>query len=212
MYLFSLIKSGDVHLHKQERIIPHDHYATLIEIEDLMKVAKEDAENYRNEVHQACEIIKKQAFDAGYEQGLKQFNEQIIFFEDAVRELKVETQQQLLPLVLKAAKKIVGEQIKLHPETIISIIQQTIKPVVTHHQIRLYVNKSDKATVDAEKNEIKKLFEKLEIFTIEENNELEPGSCIIETENGVINASLENQWRAMESAFQSFSKKKTTPS
>lgn len=208
MYLFSLIKSGDVHLHKQERIIPHDHYATLLGIEDLMKIAKEDAEIYKNEIQNECEIIKKQAFDAGYEQGLKQFNEQIIFFEDAIRELKVETQQQLLPLVLKAAKKIVGEQITLHPETIISIIQQTIKPVITHHQIKIYLNKTDKAIVDAEKIEIKKLFEKLEVFTIEENNELEPGSCIIETENGVINATLENQWRAMESAFQSFSKKK----
>jgi len=116
----------------------------------------------------------------------------------------------MLPLVLKAAKKIVGDQIKLHPETIISIIEQIIKPVLTHHKVKLYLNKTDKEIIEKEKEEIKKLFERLEIFSLEENNTLEPGSCVIETENGIINASLENQWRAMEAAFQAFSKKKPT--
>ena len=34
------------------------------------------------------------------------------------------------------------------------------------------------------------------------------GVCIIETEAGIINASLENQWRALESAFEAFMKQK----
>ncbi len=207
MYLFSLIKSGDVHLHKKEKIIPHEEYATLHDIESLIKLAQEDVKQYKEEVKQECELIKQQAFDAGYAEGLKQLHEKLILLEDQTRELRIETQQQLLPLVLKAAKKIVGEQLKLHPETIISIVQQIIKPVITHHHVKLYLNKKDKELIEREKPAIKSLFERLESFSLEENNDLEPGSCIIETENGIINASLENQWRAMEAAFQAFSKK-----
>ena len=36
---------------------------------------------------------------------------------------------------------------------------------------------------------------------------IEPGGCIIETEAGIINAQLENQWRSLENAFESFMKK-----
>ena len=208
MYLFSLIKSGDVHLHKNEKILPHEHYATLHDLESLIKVTKEDAIEYRKQVELECEEIKKKAYEEGYLEGLKQFNEKIIFLEDATRELRLETQQKMLPLVLKAAKKIVGEELKLHPDTVISIIQQIIKPVITHHHIKLYLNRNDKVIVEQEKEEIKKLFEKLESFSLEENNDLESGSCVIETENGIINASLENQWQAMEAAFLAFSKKK----
>lgn len=210
MHLFSLIKLGDVHLHKKEKIIPHEEYASLLNIQELTQLAIEDVENYKKEVKEECELIKKQAYEDGYQQGLQILHEKIILLENETRELRVEIQQQILPLVLKAAKKIVGEQIKLHPETIISIIEQIIKPVITHHHIKLYLNKDDKAIIDQEKAEIKKLFERLESFTLEENNSLESGSCIIETENGIINASLENQWRAMEAAFQAFSKKKPT--
>jgi type III secretion protein L len=207
MYLFSLIKQGDVHLHKNEKVLPHDEYAKLLTIEDLIKVAHEDIQAYKKTVEVDCESIKKQAFEAGYKEGLKVLNEKILLLENTIRELKIEVQQQMLPLVLKAAKKIVGDQILIEKETIVSIIQQVIKPVLTHHYVKLYLNKQDKEIVEKEKDSIKNLFERLESFIIEENNTLDSGSCIIETENGIINASLEDQWRAMEAAFMAFSKK-----
>jgi len=207
MYLFSLLKSGDVYLHEGKQIIPREVFSSLLSIENLMKIASDDVENYKEEVRVSCEEIKRQAFEAGYQEGLKQFNEQLIFFENSVREMRHELQQQVLPLVLKASKKIVGEELKLSPESIVSIVQQVIKPVTSHHHVKLYLSKQDKHLIEHHKEEIKQLFEKLETFVIEEKSDLENGSCIIETESGIINATLENQWKAMESAFQAFSKR-----
>jgi type III secretion protein L len=58
--------------------------------------------------------------------------------------------------------------------------------------------------LEQEKQEIKKIFEHLQSLSIQERDDVEPGGCIIETEAGIINAQLENQWRALESAFASF--------
>ena len=207
MYLFSLLKSGDVYLHEGKKIIPHEIFSSLLSIKNLMEVANEDAKNYKEEVRVSCEEIKKQAFEAGYQEGLKQFNEQLIFFENSIREMRHELQQQVLPLVLKASKRIVGEELRLSPESIVSIVQQVIKPVTSHHHVKIYLNKNDRHTIEHHREEIKHLFEKLETFIIEERNDLENGSCIIETESGIINATLENQWKAMEAAFQAFSKR-----
>ena len=55
-------------------------------------------------------------------------------------------------------------------------------------------------------SKIRKTLEQVKTFSIEEREDVAPGGCIIETEAGIINASLENQWRALESAFEAFMK------
>jgi type III secretion protein L len=61
--------------------------------------------------------------------------------------------------------------------------------------------------LEAAKSQIKKVFEHLESLSIQERSDIEPGGCMIETEAGIINAQLENQWRSLEIAFESFMKK-----
>ena len=61
--------------------------------------------------------------------------------------------------------------------------------------------------MERKKKELKAAFEQVQSFIIEEKENIKPGGCIIETEAGIINASLENQWRALESAFEAFMKK-----
>ena len=65
----------------------------------------------------------------------------------------------------------------------------------------------DLEPLEKERSKIKKIFEHLDSFSLQERADIEPGGCIIETEAGIINAQLENQWRALESAFESFMKK-----
>ncbi|NGX36596.1 MAG: hypothetical protein K1000chlam1_01445, partial [Candidatus Anoxychlamydiales bacterium] len=53
----------------------------------------------------------------------------------------------------------------------------------------------------------KEILELTQIFSLEERNDIEPGGCIIETEKGIINAQLDNQFRAIEAAFKAFEQK-----
>ena len=61
-----------------------------------------------------------------------------------------------------------------------------------------------KEILEAEKPKIKSILEQVQVLTIQERNDIAPGGCIIETESGIINASIENQWRALESAFERY--------
>ena len=119
-----------------------------------------------------------------------------------------ELQKTILPLALKAAKKIVGRELEIKPETIVDIVRQTLKPVTQHHNIKIFVAKQDKEALEKEKKELRNILEHVQTFIIEEREDITPGGCIIETEAGIINASLENQWRALESAFETFMKQK----
>ena len=95
----------------------------------------------------------------------------------------------------------------MHPDRIVDIVMTSLKPVTQHRKITIYVNRADLEYVESAKPTLKKMFERLENLSIQERADIEPGGCIIETEAGIINAQLENQWRALETAFESFAKK-----
>jgi type III secretion protein L len=60
--------------------------------------------------------------------------------------------------------------------------------------------------LEANKPRIKEILEHIQTLSIKERHDITPGGCIIETETGIINASVENQWRALESAFERYMK------
>lgn len=207
MTLFSLIHKGTVQKSSDKKIIPAEDFSTLLSISDLLEEAKEDVEDFKKENKAHCKELEKKAKEKGFKEGLEHFNGHIIYLDKKVKELQHELQKLVLPLALQAAKKIVGKQLELKPETIVDIVMQALKPVTQSHEIRIFVSKEDKEILEQNKDRIKKLFDQVRILSFEERDDLSKGSCIIETEAGIINASLENQWQALEAAFEKFLKR-----
>jgi type III secretion protein L len=204
MKFFSLIYQGEIHPAKKKKVIPAEDFSTLMEASEILNAAEEDVEHYKKKVEEECDQLKEQAKEEGFAEGLQKFNEHLIYFDKQIRLLRMDLQKQILPLALKAAKKIVGEQLNLNPETIVDIVIQTLAPVAQNHRFTIYVNKADKEILEAQKPKIKNILDQVQVLTILERNDVAPGGCIIETESGIINASIENQWRALESAFEKY--------
>lgn len=206
MKYFSLIYQGEIHPAEDEKVIPAEEFSTLMQASEILERAKEDAEQFKKKTEEEGRKLKEKAQEEGFDEGLQKFNEHLIHFDRQIRLIRMDLQKQILPLALKAAKKIVGEQLNLHPETIVEIVIQTLAPVLQNHRITIYVNKVDKEILETQKPKIKSILEHVQVLTIQERNDVSPGGCIIETESGIINASIENQWRALESAFDKYMK------
>ena len=207
MTLFSLIHKDFVQKTSSNKIIPAEEFSQLLDIYTLLEKAKSDAELLHQETEAECVLLKEKAHNEGFQEGLTRWNSQLIYLDQKVKEMQHEMQKLILPLALKAAKKIVGNQLELNPATIVEIIQQVLKPVKQSYEVKILVSKEDKEVVEQHKETLKALFDHLRLLVIEEKEDLTKGSCIIETETGIINASLENQWRALETAFENFLKR-----
>ena len=203
MKYFSLFDDETIGAAPKKKIIPAEEFSTLEEAIEIVKRVKKEEVIYRKKIEDECELLKKQAYEDGYQKGLEKFNEALAKIDAEIKRLHEDFQKKLLPIALKAAKKILGEELQLHPERITDIVIQALKPVTQHHHIKIYVHPKDLAILEKDKEKIKKIISHIESFSIQERNDIEPGGCIIETEAGIINAQLENQWRAMEAAFKS---------
>lgn len=204
--LFSLIKDGKVHPASKKKVIPKDDFSTLLEAHEILERAKLDAEAHRAATEAECIELRETAKKEGYQEGLEQLNANIIGLDQEKKRLRHEMNKLILPLALKAAKKIVAKELETKPETIVDIVLQALAPVLQNHRITIWVSKADKEILDAEKGRIKEKLEQVESLSIKERDDIAPGGCIIETESGIINAAIENQWRAIEAAFDKYLK------
>jgi type III secretion protein L len=204
---FSMFSKTEVRSAPGVKIIPSEEFSTLTTAIEIVETVKKEAEEFRRETAAEAEKTKEHAFQQGFEKGLVSLNAHLFALDKELKQLREEVQQKILPLALKAARKIVGEELALHPDRIVDVVLTSLKPVTQHRKVIIYVNHADLEALEKNKARIKHIFEHLESLSLQERDDVESGGCIIETEAGIINAQLETQWRSLELAFESFMKK-----
>ncbi|KPK33726.1 MAG: hypothetical protein AMS24_00140 [Chlamydiae bacterium SM23_39] len=205
---FSLLSEKKIALSPGEKIIPKKEFSSLKKANEILLEVKREALKYKKEITKECELLKETAYKKGFDEGLLKLNTHILTLSNEIKNFSEEMKKKILPIALKAAKKILGEELKLYPERILNIVTQSLKPVMQHKQIKIFVNKEDLKILEKHKNKIKKILQQVEIFSIQERDDIEKGGCIIETEAGIINAQLENIWQTLEVAFEEYMKKR----
>jgi type III secretion protein L len=206
---FSLLHGDSIHVAPETKVIPASEFSHALESYQVLEEVKKDALKYKQNVAEEIEKLKELAQHTGFEAGYKSWLEHVIKIEEEIAAVRRETEKVVLPVALRAAKKIVGRELELSQDTIVDIVSNSLKAVVTHKKIAIYVNRKDLEILDKNRNKIKDLFEELEVLSIRERDDVESGGCVIETEGGIINARLENQWRILENAFEKMMKSKT---
>ncbi len=208
MKFFSLFNGEDIHMEKWEKVIPAHVFSSLLTLKQLQEKAELSIKDYRKKQQEKCKEVKKAAKEEGFQSGLEEFNQHILHLDETIKQCRLEMQSQILPLALQAAKKIVGEALKINPNAIIDIVQNSLKSAIQSKHVKIFVNKEDKKRLETAQDKIKSMLEVVETFAIEARADIALGGCMIETEAGIVNASLENQWRALEVAFANFTKSK----
>jgi type III secretion protein L len=201
--LFSLIYGQPNKISSNKRIIPADTISQLIDAEEILAKVQSDAERYKMDVAKECEKLKESAQAAGFAEGYQTWVEHIAKLEEEIIKVRQDLEKLLIPVALKAAKKIVGREIELSDDTIVDIVSNSLKSVSQHKKITIYVNKKDLDPLEQSRGRLKEIFETLEVLSLRERSDITRGGCVIETEGGIINAQLENQWSALERAFAS---------
>lgn len=210
--IFALIHGGTVHPAPNSKVISAEAFSVLITAEDILKNVRVDAELYKKEVVTECEQIKEVARQEGYEEGFKMWGEHIAKLEAEIVKVRHDVEKMVIPVAIKAAKKIVGKEIELSNETIVDIVSSNLKAVSQHKRVTIYVNKNDLSIIELSRDRLKKMFENLEVLSLRERSDIKTGGCVIETEGGIINAQLENQWRILETAIETILKPKIAKS
>ena len=211
MKWFSLVYQGDIHPSTDEKVIHSKDFSQLVQASEIVEKAHEDAALLLENTKKECENLRKLAKEEGLQEGLEKFNEQILLLDQQIKKMRHDLQQMVLPIALKAAKKIVGKELELFPETILDIVLSAITPISESRQVIIYVNKKDKGILEKNRPKLTEILAQVEVLTIQEKEGITEGGCVIQTPDGMINATIENQYKAIERAFEKYGKTTLNP-
>lgn len=199
--LFTLLYGKEAHLQGSEKRIPASEFSLVQSATELLDTVTQEAEQYRMEVVKECEVMHDIAQREGFDAGFTQWAEQINLLEQERKALQQAMEKTIIPVALKAARKIVGREIELTETTVVDIVSQHLKSVAQHKKIVIYTSRQDFGILERYRESLKKLFESLDSLSIQVKENLTRGSFVIETEKGIMNAQLDQIWEILEKVF-----------
>lgn len=186
-----------------------------LEAEKLIAKAHEEARHIRDQVKneqqawdEEREVLSEDARAIGYERGIaeghqrgyEEYSELIQSAQDIVEASKhdydkhIESSEKLiLELGIKVAGKILGKKLTDDEEEFLSLVKRALKNARDYKNIQLHIHPIHYQFLLGHKEELTTIFPKEIDFYIFPDDELAEDSCIIESENGRIDASVDSQ-------------------
>ena len=196
-----LIGKPDFTLTSDRRLVKASEVATVMSAAEIVAAAEAEAARIREEAKAAFEEEKKRGFEKGLQDGkleiamqkLEQVDQSVAFMESV--------EGKMADIVMKALKSCVveiGDR-----EMVINIVRKTMNAVIrTQRHVTLKVAPEMVAAVKERVSALRVDYPTVETFDVVEDPRLKGPACILETEAGVADASVETQLAAIERSLK----------
>jgi flagellar assembly protein FliH len=175
-------------------------------------IENDELESGKGDFKDKLARMEREAYEKGFEQGRKdgldleqkkieEMGKELESLFSGLRDLKEkiyrESEGDLLKLSTLIAKKIIREEVKIHEDIIINMIQSTLKFLTDKRKLKIIIHPDDMEEVKRLLPDIAKVTNGGQ-FQLTEDHTIERGGCILETGYGKINATIEDQLGMIE--------------
>lgn len=196
-----IIRQGNLQIETTGRLVKRAEAQSIAEAMDVLSAAQKEAEDVRQKAQEEFEAQRK----LGYEKGLEDGKEEIAIQKLEQVEKSIDylgsMENKIVEIVLTALKKCVAEI--GDRELMVQVVQKAMQAVVRNQQqIALKVSPEMLPTVKERLNDILSKFPGVNYINLMEDSHLKGVSCVIETDAGNVEASLDNQLAAIEKTLR----------
>ena len=196
-----LVNKPEFSLASDRRLVKATDVATVSSAAEIVAAAEAEAARIREEAKAEFEAEKKRGHEEGLQAGkmeiamqkLDQVDQSVAFMESV--------EQKMADVVMKALKSFVveiGDR-----EMVVNIVRKTMAAVIrTQRQVTLKVAPEMVDTVKARIADFRAAYPTMETFDVVEDPRLKGAACMLETEAGVADASVETQLAAIEKSLK----------
>ena len=178
---------------EQDGIIRGEVYSASAKARELLQKAQQEAESIIRKAGEAAEKQRQNAYDTGYEEGLAQTTELLMKARMEQEQFLKNSNRDLMDLAFKIAEKIIGKQLEIDPDSIISIVKQAMQTVRQTKQLTIRVHPDDAKRLKANEEELQEALGRQRFLDVVEDKKVQQGGSIIESEIGTVEAQLNTQ-------------------
>ncbi len=196
-----LLGVGPAEIHSTGRLVKASEGGQIASAEEILDAARKEAEAIRA----AAQEEFNRRHEEGYEKGLKDGKAEIMMQKLDLLESSVKfmegMEDKMAGIVIKALRKCV-DQIG-DEELVVQITRKAMRAVVRNQQqITVKVSPAMVPVVRARLTEIQAEFPSVNFIDVGEDAKLDDRSCVVETDAGVVDASIETQLDAIEKSIR----------
>ena len=199
-----------------------DDEKRLIELEKNLLRAKAEIDSLKDEMGRREKAAHRQGVEEGREAGKREghtkatteFNDQISNILDHLhnylrevelsrRSLITESYGDLLQLLRAITKKVINAEIATNNDIIIGTLKKALTYIADRTRLRIRVALGDLETVTGRTDFWTSINERLDRVTIEPDERITRGGCIVESAAGIADARIETQVEGIDSIIDS---------
>ena len=191
-----LINKEKFELQSDRRLVKASEVATVRTAEEIIAAAESDAARIREEARVAFEEEKKRGYDKGLQDGKMEIAMQKLDLVDQSVAFMENVEGKMADIVMKALRSCVVEI--GDKEMVVNIVRKTMAAVIrTQRHITLKVAPEMVAVVKERIAALRADYPTIETLDVVEDSRLKGPACVLETEAGVADASVETQLAAI---------------
>ena len=196
-----LVNKPDFALQSDRRVVKATDAATVRSAAEIIAAAEAEAARIREEAKAAFEDEKRRGYEKGISDGKMEIAMQKLDQVDSSLAFMESVEEKMAGIVMKALKTCVmeiGDR-----EMVVQIVRKTMNAVIrTQRQVTLKVAPEMVESVKERVAALRAEYPTIESLDVVEDPRLKGPACILETEAGVADASVDTQLAAIEKSLQ----------
>jgi type III secretion protein L len=179
-------------------LVKADEAAAFFAAEELLDIAREEGKRAAARAEETYQKRHEEGYQDGIMAGKLEYSAKILETVMSSVEYLENLETSIVRIVGEVTRKLIGKMD--HDEVIVRLVRQALNSVRSERKVLIRVAVRDEAAV---RRDLAVLLQQRDggvagFLDILPDPELAPGSCILESEMGVIEASLETQLKNME--------------
>lgn len=181
------------------RVLRAAEVAAWREAQGLVEAAAQQAQSIVESAKVAFEQERRAGYEAGLEEARLEQVERMIETVSRTVEFFARVESRLVELVVEAVRKIVADF--EDTERVLIVVRNALSVLRNQKQMTLRLNPGRVAAVQARINDILAAYPGIGYLDLVADARLQPHACILESEIGVVEASIDGQLKALADGF-----------
>ncbi|MDP2599979.1 MAG: FliH/SctL family protein [Deltaproteobacteria bacterium] len=200
-------RPADISFDAESRIIGKEEIKAKTKVEKILDAAQKEADRIRAEaealrltVQVEMERAKQKGYAEGKEEGSSELAEEIVRVRKLKEKFFANAEPDVLKLVMDIAEKVIGKLAAQHKEAIHAIVHQALERSLGD-KIVVRLHPADLKRLQTMDLNFKDILDRTKHLHFKEDETIQQGGCVVETEIGTIDAQLETQLKAIKKAL-----------
>ncbi len=199
MALMSLFPNGESAPGPGVDVIRANEYAVMVESSEIIEAARKKSAEILAQALTDAEELRELARREGLEEGKAEVADQLFNAVTASVEQMGKMESGLVDVVVQSIRAILGE-FDEH-DLVVRVVGQAIRLVRDEKRVTLRVSLADADTVRNQLEDILARYPGIGRVDVRPDASVAPGGCVMETEMGVIDATLDRQLAIIRDTF-----------